>query len=68
MEIVSCPEPGCIAPAEVLDVWTFASTDGPLTHVKIRCLNGHILTPRREQVLPVAADASTPAHRLARPA
>jgi hypothetical protein len=51
MTIVICPEPGCAAPAEVLDRWTFASTDGPLVHLKTRCLHGHCLTPRLDQVI-----------------
>ena len=41
MQIVSCPDLACLTPAEVLDRWEFASTDGPVEHVKIRCLNGH---------------------------
>lgn len=69
MEIVRCPEMGCDAPAEVLETWTFGSTDGPLVHVKTRCLDGHCLTPRREQVVPAALTTNVPvAQRLARPA
>ena len=34
-----CPQ--CMAPAELLARWTWASTDGPVEHVKIRCVLGH---------------------------
>jgi len=30
-----------MAPAELLARWTWASTDGPVEHVKIRCVLGH---------------------------
>lgn len=53
MNTVICPEPGCSARADVLDRWSFASTGGPLTHLKIRCEKGHCLTPRLEQVTAV---------------
>jgi hypothetical protein len=43
-EIISCPEPGCSAPAEVLDRLVLESTSGPVAHVKARCLNGHGFT------------------------
>lgn len=59
MDIVFCPEAGCSAPADVLDRWTFASTDGPLVHLKIRCLNGHSLTPRLDQLIPAELPVAT---------
>jgi hypothetical protein len=39
MELTSCPE--CGAPAEV--TWRFCEegTDGPVEHVKIRCVERH---------------------------
>ena len=43
-EIISCPEPGCSAPAEVLDRVVLESTSGPVAHLKARCLNGHGFT------------------------
>src|SRR5262249_37393143 len=44
MDIITCPEDDCGAPAEIVDRWTFGSTDGPLLHLKTRCLRGHCLT------------------------
>ncbi len=37
-ELVDCPE--CGLPAEVLDRFVLESTDGPIEHVKIRCIKG----------------------------
>ena len=54
--IITCPEEGCDAPAEIFDRWAFASTNGPVVHVRTRCLEGHHLTPRVEHLL--AAEAS----------
>ena len=39
--IVGCPE--CGQPAEVLDRFVLASTDGPTEHLRLRCLAGHPL-------------------------
>jgi hypothetical protein len=44
MQIVTCPDHRCFAPAEVLSRWDFSSTDGPIEHVKTLCLNGHAFT------------------------
>jgi hypothetical protein len=44
MEIVTCPDHRCLAPAEVLDRWDFSSTDGPVEHVKTLCLSRHTFT------------------------
>jgi len=60
-EIIACPEPGCLAPAEVLDRFTLASTDGPVAHVRTMCLAGHGFTP------PVDTLAGWPADRAPRP-
>jgi hypothetical protein len=51
MDIIICPDHNCGAPAEIIDRWTFASTDGPLLHLKTRCLRGHCLTPRLDHVV-----------------
>ena len=37
-QIVECPEPGCEMAAEVVSRWVWPSTDGPLEHVKVFCL------------------------------
>lgn len=44
-ETVRCPDPECTALAEVVDRWTWNSTDGPIEHVRTRCLARHIFTP-----------------------
>jgi hypothetical protein len=43
--IVSCPQAGCGAAAEIADRWVRLSTDGPVEQVKIWCVNGHGFTP-----------------------
>jgi hypothetical protein len=48
VQIIACPEPSCSAPAEIVDRWVLESTDGPIEHVKTRCLALHIFTPRVE--------------------
>jgi hypothetical protein len=50
MQIIACPDTSCLAPAEVVDHWILDSTDGPVEHLKTRCLAGHILTPRVESL------------------
>jgi hypothetical protein len=44
MDTVRCPNDECRLPAEVLDVWEFASTAGPVEHMKTRCPDRHIYT------------------------
>jgi hypothetical protein len=44
-QVVACPEPGCAAPAEVMDRFVLASTHGPVEHVQTLCLRGHVRTP-----------------------
>ncbi len=39
MELTTCPE--CGLPAEILDRFGLYSTDGPVEHVKIDCVNQH---------------------------
>jgi hypothetical protein len=39
MDTTTCPD--CAAPAEVTDRSVLESTDGPIEHVKIRCVGGH---------------------------
>jgi hypothetical protein len=36
-----CPDPSCVAPAEIPDRITVGSTDGPVEHVRTLCLDGH---------------------------
>ena len=39
LDLVVCPD--CAAPAEVVDRFTLAGTDGPVEHVKVACLARH---------------------------
>lgn len=41
MDLVACPSPDCDLPAEVLDRVALPSTDGPVEHVRLVCLDGH---------------------------
>jgi hypothetical protein len=41
-ELTSCPD--CGRPAEVIDRFSLSSTDGPIEHVKTRCITGHWFT------------------------
>jgi hypothetical protein len=43
--IIHCPQPDCGAPAEIVDRWTWTSTNGPVEHVKTWCASGHWFTP-----------------------
>jgi hypothetical protein len=38
LELTHCPE--CGAPAEIVDRFVLASSDGPVEHVKTRCVTG----------------------------
>jgi hypothetical protein len=44
LELTHCPD--CGLPAEVIGRATLPSTDGPMEHVKTRCITGHwYMTP-----------------------
>jgi hypothetical protein len=55
MDLTVCPE--CAAPAEIEWRAVLASTDGPIEHAKVQCVNQHWF------LLPVANLASLPLHR-----
>jgi hypothetical protein len=38
LELINCPE--CGLPAEIIDRVMLPSTDGPIEHVKTRCVTG----------------------------
>jgi hypothetical protein len=38
LELTFCPE--CGRPAEILDRFELPSTDGPVEHIKLRCVTG----------------------------
>jgi hypothetical protein len=42
LSLLPCPEPGCDAPAEVIDRTTVGSTGGGIEHVRIQCLRRHV--------------------------
>jgi hypothetical protein len=44
-ELIACPQPDCLAPAQVVERFRLPSTDGPVDHVKTICLAGHGFTP-----------------------
>jgi hypothetical protein len=47
VEIVDCPS--CALPAEVEDSSMLDSTDGPIEHLKVRCVADHrFLLPRSD--------------------
>jgi hypothetical protein len=41
LSLTACPEPGCDAPAEIVDRVTLPSTDQPVEHARIRCVRRH---------------------------
>ncbi len=48
MQLTTCPE--CGLPAELLDRFALYSTDGPIEHVKIACVNKHWFVIAAERV------------------
>jgi hypothetical protein len=40
MDLTRCPE--CAAPAEVVDRHVLESTDGPIEHARVRCVDRHV--------------------------
>lgn len=49
LELSSCPQ--CGAPAEVLDRFVLESTDGPVEHVTVSCIDRHRFTMLTEHLL-----------------
>jgi hypothetical protein len=41
MSLVECPEPGCTAPAEIVDRMALGSCTGPVPHVRTVCPSRH---------------------------
>ena len=58
LELTHCPD--CGLPAEVIGRATMPSTDGPIEHVKTRCITGHWY------MTPVGWEASRPGRAAAR--
>ena len=42
LDLTVCPEPTCSSPAQIFDRSALESTDGPIEHVRTRCLNRHV--------------------------
>ena len=60
MSIMPCP--GCGVPAEITERFILASTDGPITHVAVCCVDGHHYRMEADRL---PADRSQPGPRLA---
>jgi hypothetical protein len=60
--LVACPE--CELPAEITDRFWLDSTDGPVLHVSVSCVNGHYFRMPADRlpidVQPAPADAVAP--------
>lgn len=50
MEFVGCPEEGCDQIAFVAERYALESTDGPVEHVRLRCVTGHNLNCPADKV------------------
>jgi hypothetical protein len=64
LELTSCPE--CGRPAEIVQRVTFPSTDGPVEHVKTRCITGPWFLVPAADLAPAAAVPADPRERLRR--
>jgi hypothetical protein len=57
LDLTVCPEPRCSSPAQIVDRSALQSTDGPVEHVRTRCLNRHsFLLPVEMVTSPVFVD------------
>jgi hypothetical protein len=61
MDLTTCPE--CGAPAEVRDRHVLESTDGPIEHARIRCVQRHYFFLPVEQL---SSSSGTPVRRTVR--
>jgi hypothetical protein len=57
---VSCPDPACHAPAEILDRYPLGSTDGLWEHVRTYCVRRHVYVLPTERVPGVGFREPTP--------
>lgn len=48
VQLVVCPQTGCLLPAAVVDRFVLGSTSGPVEHVKTYCNDQHGFTVRTE--------------------
>jgi len=63
LSLTVCPEPGCHAPAEIVDRCAMGSTDGPVEHVRIRCVRRHWFFLPAAALAEAAGRSRTPAAR-----
>jgi hypothetical protein len=57
LDLTYCPEPDCGSPAEIVDRYALPSTDGPIEHVAVRCLQRHwFFMPTERLATPVVVD------------
>ena len=65
--IIHCPQPGCDVPARIVDRWVWASSDGPVEHVKTWCASGNWFTPALDMptVQPTPSLPPEPVHAAA---
>jgi hypothetical protein len=61
LSLTVCPEPGCGAPAEIVDRCAMGSTDGPIEHVRIGCVRRHWFFLPAATLAEVAGRSRTPA-------
>jgi hypothetical protein len=47
---VTCPDPECQAPAEILDRFRLRSTGGPVEHVRTYCVRRHVFALPSDRV------------------
>jgi hypothetical protein len=50
--VIACPE--CGLPAEVTERFSLSSTDGPVEHVALACVDGHYFRTSADRVSPPA--------------
>jgi hypothetical protein len=60
IETIICPDPKCLAPAEVLDQFDLSSTDGPIEHIRTRCVVDHVYTVAADRVYAGTSKPSWP--------
>jgi hypothetical protein len=67
-DLTACPEPGCDAPAEIIERYPLSSTAEPIEHAKILCLRRHwfllpvsmLTSPRLESRRPQSPRLGSP--------
>jgi hypothetical protein len=65
LELTTCPE--CGRPAEIVQRVTLPSTDGPVAHVKTRCVTGPWFFVPAADVAPLSAPRDAYAARTGAP-